>query len=319
MFLLEPDDLCPVCGETVGVCPHFRGGMRLRFWTTLDSTISFPSNTFVSVSRYDREKRVVESDLVIDLDNVPLDVVREAYQAVSHYAERPLLYHSGNKGFHIVVSWESLGLPPGDWTRHYEAFVQSLGIPYDPAPFRYRALIRVPGSVNWKTGYRKRLLTLDQLEDCLDPKVEARYSSGSAERLGAVLQSLDIASSKPTVSANYDVEDDRWIKLTKILPPCVESLYTHGIPAPGTRNQVYHLLASYYRARGMSFEEATSMLEEYALLHSVNTRTPEYARLKAARSTVRTVYGNRHKFSCREARELGLCVETCPLWKGSST
>lgn len=318
MFLLEAGDICPVCGETVGVCPHFREGIRLRFWTTTDATISFPGNVFVSVSRYDREKRVVESDLVIDLDHVSLDVVREAYLAISRYAERPLLYHSGSKGFHIVVPWQSLGLPPGDWTRHYEAFVKSLGIPHDPATFRYRALIRAPGSVNWKTGYRKRLIALDQLEDYLDPKVEARYDSGDAANLGQVLQSLHVTlDASPTVG--YDDGDDRWLNLTKIMPPCVETLYTHGLPAPGTRNQVYHLLASYYRARGMSLDEAVSLLEEYALLHSANTRTSEQGRLKAARSTVKAVYGNRHKFSCREMGELGLCVTTCPLWKGTST
>ena len=316
MFLLESEDLCPVCGEAVGVCSHFRGGIRLRYWTTLDSTLSFPGNAFVSVSRYDRDKRVVESDFIIDLDGVPLEAVREAYLAVNHYVERPLLYYSGSKGFHIVVPAASLNLPPGDWTWHYEAVVQSLGIPYDPATFRYRALIRVPGTVNWKTGRRKRLITLDQLDDYLDSRAEAEYTVGDATGLAEAIKSIavnpDIASAK-----DYDIDDDRWLKLTKILPPCVETLYTQGLPAPGTRNQVYHILASYYRARGVSLEEATAMLEEYALLHNANTRTPEQGRVKAARSTVKAVYHYRHKFSCREVRELGLCVTTCPLWKGT--
>lgn len=116
---------------------------------------------------------------------------------------------------------------------------------------------------------------------------------------------------------DHDTDDHRWINLTKILPPCVQTLYIDGIPTPGTRNQVYHILASYYRARGVSLEEATDMLEEYALLHNANTRTSERGRVKAARSTVNAVYRNEHKFSCREVRELGLCVTTCPLWKGT--
>lgn len=327
MFLLEERDLCPLCREPVGVCRHFpEGGIRLRFWTRVDSTLEFPGNYFVSVSRYDQNRKVVASDLVIDLDHVDLDTVREAYRAVSQYVESPLLYHSGSKGFHIVVPAEALNLPEGDWTPVYETFARSLDIPYDPATFRYRALIRKPGTVNWKTGLPKRLLRLDQLEDYLNSKVQAEYTVGDARRLRDHLLAISAQTlshlnhqTQTGQTAHPDSGDDRWLNLTKIVPPCIQTLYAEGLPAPGTRNAVYHALASYYRARGVSRENAEELLREYAVMHSANTKTPEAARVKSAITTVRTVYRNGHKFSCREVGELGICRTTCPLWKGSST
>lgn len=318
MFQLRPGDLDPRTGRPYEGPPlQQRYACLARFPLRAEGV-----NVYESVARYrvGTAYEEVAADFVIDLDNVQCATVTEVVRLVGKFVESPLLYASGAKGYHIVVPWEALGLPEGDWKGHYRAFVLSHGIPADLSVYRPRSLLRVPGTVNARTGRRKRLIRYEDVEDP-DAK-EVRYDVGDATKLREWL--LQATPAEERAGREPPARDepaseldglDVYVKLRQLgTPDCIQTLYFEGIPAPGLRNATYHTLASYYRSSGKGLEEAQGLVEEFAALHSANTQTPLRQRVAAARETVRAVYRLRHKFSCRRtAAELGVCNQDCPL------
>lgn len=307
MWLLEEGDQCH-CGGRVGECGH--SPFRRRFWTTANLPLRRDGvHEFVSVTKYNSNRQPVAADFVIDLDHVDNATVQQVYNTLSTYVERPLLYHSGNKGYHIVMPSDVLQLPSGNWQPAYRQFMDALKLPYDPSTFRFRALVRIAGSVHARTGYRKRLIDPEHLERAEDPQYVANYTIGSAELLRNAL--LDLQHSPST---QHPKIEDVWHRLVQIgTPLCIQKLYLDGLPGPGTRNQSYHLLASYYRSSGRDENSAKQMLTEFALYHNAHTQSSSRQRINSAIRTVESVYKHGHKFSCKEAATLGLCDSQCPL------
>jgi hypothetical protein len=317
MFQLRPGDLDPRTGRPYEGPPlQQRYACLPSFPLRLDGV-----NEYESIARYrlGTAYEEVAADFVIDLDNVSCSYVTEVLNLVGKFVTFPLLYSSGAKGYHIVVPWEALGLPEGDWKPRYRAFVQSHGIAADLSVYRPRSLLRVPGSVNARTGRRKRLIRPEDVGDPDAREVEVGYAVGDATKLREWLLQASPAEEREPPERDEPVSGwdgmDVYVKLRQLgTPDCVQKLYFDGIPAPGLRNATYHTLASYYRSSGKSLEEAQRLAEEFAALHSANTQTPLRQRVAAARETVRAVYRLRHKFSCRRtATELGICNQDCPL------
>lgn len=321
MFLRQEGDKCDVCGGTVGSCSHKPESKR--FITYAGSRLRVPGyHEFESVAYYEKPFVPVAADFVIDFDNVDLQDVVDAYRMLSEYVERPLLYHSGSKGFHIVVPARVLKLPKSPyWQQVYETFVLGLGIPADTSVYKHRALIRIPGSVHPRTGYRKRLLNPAEIRRYREHSHEARYNVGNAERLRNVLIGLHEEKAwteKGDKAVAQHPTENVYLQLARIgVPMCVEALYDHGIPAPGTRNKVYHILASYYRSIGKDLESAKKLMEAFAEMHGSNTKTGTEERVRLAQQTLLSVYRHQHKFSCSEVKEVGLCNTSCRLYQES--
>jgi hypothetical protein len=267
---------------------------------------------YVSVARFRKPFEEVEADFIIDLDNLPANAVANAVTTLQKYVEQPLLYNSGSKGYHLVVPWRYLELPEGNWKPVYQAFVEAHHIPADLSIYRARSLIRVPGSVNARTGKVKRLI---DYSDIGNPNAEGiNYEVGNASKLREwLLEHRDVIPAQKTYE--YNDNEEVYIKLRRLGTPfCVQTLYFDGIPAPGLRNTTYWTLAAYYRSSGKQQNEAEELLEEYARLHEANTKTPVHQRIAEARRVVDVVYRYKHKFSCRRvATELGVCNPECPL------
>jgi hypothetical protein len=315
MVLLQTGDIDPNTGR-----PYTGPPLRWRYVCTPNFKLDARGmHEYISVGRFRKPFEEVEADFVIDLDNLPVTDVTRVVELLGTFVERPLLYDSGSKGYHLVVPWQALGLPEGNWKPVYQAFVQAHGIPADLSVYRYRSLIRVPGSINARTGRTKKLI---RPEDVGNPDApEVRYEVKDATKLRDWLLAHRETTPATKTSAFNTEHDDVYIKLRRLgTPACVQRLYLDGIPAQGLRNTTYWTLAAYYRSSGKQQSEAEELLEEFARLHEANTHTPLRQRVAESQRIVRTVYRYRHKFSCRRvATELGVCSPACPLLKGSST
>ena len=126
---------------------------------------------------------VLGNDIAFDLDRQPLSMLnlerarKDAVRLLDHMLERSygLRYaaFSGSKGFHLVFDDPDRKIEPDHRSREASIIrrrkalvdeVASLGIRIDSSvTVDTRRIIRLPGTVNSKTGYRCQLLTAEQL------------------------------------------------------------------------------------------------------------------------------------------------------------
>ena len=210
-------------------------------------------------------------------------------------------YHSGAKGYHLVIPLETWSYSSPNWPAVFRALVELLDIQNvaDPSIYKHRAMLRVPGTVNTKTGKRKTLLVNAQ-STRIRPEWEELVRK--AEKMAPNLYSREtVAMGEP------------WTLLQEFNPPCVSKLWLQGLPYKGSRHLAYVHLASFYARRGDAQDEAAYHLSEFARIHGEHTDTPEAARVDAAQRIIRSAYRTGLSFVCQRGRDLGVCEEACPI------
>lgn len=281
-----------------------------------------------------------ESDLIgplyIDLDG---DIANEeGYQKVKQDAlsaisflnnhlkipkEYIRIYFTGSKGFHLIVPYNVFGIQPcNDLNNKYKKIAleineHTLYKTVDTRIYDKKRLIRLPHSINGKTGLYKVPLTEDIL----------RASTYQSIRLYAEKDRTINYEKTKTVEAAKQA----FIKLTTVtqkqrrntntsfinpnyeIPLCVKNIYATGA-LEGSRNNTLIILASSLLQKGVELEDCIETLVKW----DEDKNEPALGE-REVETTVRSAYRNLldgRRYGCASIQELGMCVgKQCKLYK----
>lgn len=235
------------------------------------------------------------------------------------------IYFSGNKGFHVVVPHEALGLKPclniNDIHKRAAMFfkVQFSADTLDTGIYDRRRLFRLPNSINAKSGLHKVPVTIGQLHEFSreqmtewagEPRpfqfVVPRYIPEAARQFAGIVRIKETHKEKPKKKIEIPKKKQRML-------PCVDSILRSSIPK-GSRNRTMVALASSIMQAGYDFEETLEIIEEWNQQNDppVSDHEVQVTVWSAAREIE-----NGRGWGCSSFRELGFCVgDTCRVRKG---
>lgn len=245
-----------------------------------------------------------------------------------------LVWFSGSKGFHLLVSPLALGIEPGvDLTMRYmrpmairlhRELIRRAAPAIEPdlSAYSLPRLLRLPGEINPKSGLFKIPLTLSELQEMELDEIrelataprEIELPPGSTNPVAKaanwwVSQCAKIdedrafrakAANIPGVSLP-PVQRDEPLLATSGLPVCIRRLLRLRAP-PGLRNRCELQLACWARASGKSAERANQILGRWSLRN--RPEKPPDTAIREAAGVIRTVWVHNYHFSCLAARAL---------------
>lgn len=236
------------------------------------------------------------------------------------------IYFSGAKGFHIIVDAKVFGFQP---SRILNKELKKIALYYKAATFTkcidtsiydYRRLLRIPNTINSKTGLYKVIVPYDKLinmsfnelkqyaskpHDII--KKPVKYNKLAAEAFAELISKLD-EQEKRTINTRVAQE---FLKQKKLLP-CVQYLLQNGAPN-GQRNNSTVALANALFQIGHSLEEVTEIIEVWN-----STKNEEPLSLSEIHATINSAYSNTKNnifYGCSAFKELDICVKNCPIHK----
>ena len=184
------------------------------------------------------------------------------------------IYFSGSKGFHVFVGARVLGIQPYEKLNLiYKAFVQHVaskvehGELIDTKIYDCKRLIRVPNSINGKTGFYKIPVTYEELRtltrhDLLDkarlPRKDWVASNELNQHAAARFREYIAKFCRaPRKHKKRQIPTDK-----KKLPPCMRPLLSEQV-ARGGRNSYLAMLASILIQNGYAGDPAMEVLHAW--------------------------------------------------------
>lgn len=236
------------------------------------------------------------------------------------------VYFSGNKGFHVVVPAEILGLTPNvDLNVIYKAIAVNIkeeieATTIDTRIYDRKRLFRMPNSVNGKTGLYKVPVPIDMLWGCTLDTMKKWASKPreihfadplplyySVVRFRSICDKLAKSKEK---TANREKKEFVIPTTPKSLLPCVKKILTTGA-AKGQRNNTTVALASSLLQSGKQLKETIEVLEEWNELNDPpldenelhTTAVSAYSMLKSGKT-----------YGCGVFKDIGMCIgKECKL------
>lgn len=227
------------------------------------------------------------------------------------------IYFSGNKGFHIIVPPEVLGIKPNKKLNHYYKFIaQDLNTftffrTVDTRIYDNKRLFRIPNTINGKTGFYKVPVDIDfvrnaTFQEMLDyastPKKmnfpEAKLVTEANIKFNEAIKKYNELQQTSYISKGL-------YKMRGKPLPCIESILDSGA-TKGNRNNTTMLLASSLFQTGLSFEQVLDKI----LRWNSEKNSPKLSD-KEVISTVRSAeagYTNGKQYGCGAITDLGYCI-----------
>ena len=97
--------------------------------------------------------------LIIDLDD-GIQTAQKLKTILNKKKLAYLVYNSGNKGYHFVIPCKPIFDLEVPYTQ--KVWVQNLNINADLSLYRHNSMVRLPGTINEKTGNRKKLVYINK-------------------------------------------------------------------------------------------------------------------------------------------------------------
>lgn len=234
------------------------------------------------------------------------------------------IYFTGSKGFHLIVSHVVFGIQPcKDLNDKYKRIAldvknYSINKTIDTSIYDKKRLIRLPHSINGKTGLYKVPMTEEilrastylsmKLYASKDRNVTYTESSLIEEARQEFIKLTTIPEKKEKKKVNTSLINPNYE-----IPLCIKYIYSTGA-SQGARNNTLVVLASSLLQKGMDLEECVRVLIEW----DEDKNTPAMGS-NEVEATVRSAYRNLidgRRYGCASITELGMCIgEKCKLFK----
>lgn len=183
------------------------------------------------------------------------------------------IYFSGSKGFHIFVSAKTLGIKPHEKLNIiYKLFVQHMqkivehGELIDTKIYDNKRLIRIPGTVNSKTGLYKIPIQYSELRTIKREELLERartrqpeYKQSTETNVEAAARFRECVQKLAKTSPQRSCGKREIPKTKQSLPVCMRYLLQANV-AEGGRNNYVAMLGSILIQNGYSEEEALNIL-----------------------------------------------------------
>lgn len=284
----------------------------------------------------DTEHDLYTSDFILDVDvkgdldkalAETRDIVRYFQREIGIQPPYPRVWFSGQKGFHIVIHRDILGIQPhvklySLFKRAAEEISKALkvtGIDYNI--YSNRRLMRYPNSIHSKTRLHKielsheelRTLTVDQIKELAKTPREPlkfRFLPVDLSDTGAKWWSALVEHWNNSIQYR-EMQPRAKIKvIKKEYPRCINYLMNTR-PQEGTRNRVTYVLASFLLNQGVSEKEATKKLTEWVEMHYGDEFKKLGERVANTISVIKTVYEAKYFFSCTICQSLDSTTSYC--------
>lgn len=266
----------------------------------------------------DFERLPKSADLYFDFDGLGANEdAKSVYQHLTKNLQVPeaaiKLYHSGSKGYHLIVQWETLGIPPRvDLHDLYRRFAQGLASSevckhgtLDTKIYQPRRILRIVGTVHQKTGALKTRVSLPSLTPLNAPETR-ELGLEVAEHLHKAIVDLETDQRlKESVSLKLPHEF--------LLEPldCVTEALTNGLPE-GSRNEGMYTLALYFRSLGLTKDETRLRLESSGLVSQSGVDPKEI------KTTITSAYNSENRFGLKDSVLTPLVtMRDRERWKGA--
>jgi hypothetical protein len=293
---------------------------------------------FTTAYRYDKEEiRTANmignlyidfdvNDIEVDFNQVREDAIRtiSAFKAIFGIDHTSIqIFFSGNKGVHLVVPAEVLGVQPHDELHMvFKSIAEDMNklVRYETIDTRIYdkvRLFRVPNSIHPKTGYYKVPITLQELQSSSleDLKVLAEqprkpipikrtYNTKANRIYQGYLKEWE--TEKKRMSARRHKGKATTLSF---MPPCIQHILSQGAKE-GKRNNTVAVLASYFLQRGVKEDEALDRTLDWNDEHVI----PQLP-AREIENTVRSIYRAEHRYGCQTLSELSICSTSCKLYK----
>jgi hypothetical protein len=295
------------------------------------------TGVYVSAYRYenaeDKTNSLLIGDLYIDLDiddlkdpsvaHMAFEKIRDDaikvvsfFAAIFHIDESMIhIYYSGQKGIHIIVPYQILGITPMKELNHIfhlvanEAHRMTRYKTVDLRIYDNARLFSLPGGIHPETGRYKIPLTFDELRTLTFDKVkklaqkprhieytEPRYNTKANRVFRSYIESWEKEKEEKAKR-----ENQRGDRKLNFCPPCIESILNRQC-MPGSRNNTAAALTSYFRQRGYSKKKSWNKLQEW---------NNKYAGLpkRELERTFESIFNRDYVYGCSTLEQLGTCLK----------
>ena len=295
---------------------------------------------FTTIQIYESPKQgdnePYDCDFVVDFDGE--DALDHCRRLVNYYMSdlkiKPLIYFSGNKGFHVITARQNWGvLTSPDLNKQWNALAWKLKkelhlVTLDMTLYAKRKMLRVVNSKHhtsklYKIPLRTEELALpiDKIKELAKDKRQLDQTIDKAVSIKAK-QFFDLALSFMEEREPQETHESKDIKFSNP-PPCIEAILREGVFESHTINNVMFRLVAYFKSQGIELLDCTKLIVEW--LQNIK---PEYCSdltsdgqvdMKVlegqAKATIRSIYNNPNAgFSCGGIKSVigdRFCTETC--------
>lgn len=236
------------------------------------------------------------------------------------------LYFSGAKGFHLLVPAEVLGIDYGeDWNLINKAIAESLKENYgvtllDTSIYDKRRLLRMPGSINFKSRLYKISLCFDEF-DKISLKQLREQAKAKPTKPKDVMYVLNIEASQAfndfikdfrIEQKNEEKKESAPLTFSSDSPllPCIEKALKTNCPE-GYRNKTAFLLASSLLQRKCSIQDIEEKLGTWNRNNDVPLSSAELQVI--INNAVSNDNKDKNHYGCKVFQDEGLCIANCSL------
>lgn len=267
-----------------------------------------------------------ESDyslLKSDLQNI-VSYLDTNYGIPSNYIK---YYFTGKKGFHLIISPDIFDiLPDNNLNVYYKEIAKELNRAtqtqlIDTKIYDKKRLLRLPNSINSKTGLYKVPVTYDQINNMSFAEMK-QYASTAKPLIQVETSPCEKAINrlkeiKELITKPKQKNTDINIKVKPIddiePPSCIFNILDNGAQE-GNRNNTTIILASSFFQCGASYQETLDLITQWNELKN-DPALPEAEVVTTVASAYQQVKSGR-RYGCNSIKECGLCVGgDCRLFK----
>ena len=261
--------------------------------------------------------------LIKDL-NLIVTHLKFAYGIPSQYMK---FYFTGKKGFHILIPSKIFNAKPNKMLHMiYKEIAKELNEHtitkcVDTKIYDTKRLLRLPNSINSKSGKYKVPITYEQIQrftyediqeyaskpkETVSTKEEPLPMNKAINKYGEIAESIVLKKQKKLfIPTNVDIENITF-------PSCIQSLYRNGA-LEGQRNHSTIMLASAFIQKGISLNDTMHMVHKWnAERNSPSLDDTEVT--ITVNSAYEQVQGGR-RYGCTAIKEMGLCDNKCTIKK----
>jgi len=286
------------------------------------------------------EDEVYTSDFIIDIDvkdnlkkalGTTRDILKYFQRDLGIDPPYPRVWFSGQKGFHVLVHKDILGIKPHSQLQQMfrlatEQISRVLDVKeIDTKIYSKRRVMRFPNSIHPETRLYKIELTHEELMTLDENQIreKARQPRGPLP----IKMRFEPVDPMPMAIAWWAEILKNWnnriqhaeLKPRKQLviqphgkfPKCMQHLLNTSAPE-GHRNKATYVMASFFANQGFTSEETTTLLTEWVGNHyDKDGERKLRERLANTESVVRTVYEGNYSFICSVCQNIDPGVSYC--------
>lgn len=277
------------------------------------------------------DNAMLYGDLYLDFDdidcydNVKVDalIALSYLKIVYHIKEDQVkIFFSGNKGVHIVVPADILGVTPTSELNHiFKNIALSINTfsknkTIDTQIYDNKRMFRVPNSLHEKSNLYKVPITFNELKNLSEEQIKNLAKQPRQIQTKEITKINNIARqafqkniTEYEANKKEAKKDKKYNAKLKVIPPCVQCLIDNGAQE-GQRNISIACLASFYRNYGKSLNETTDIISDWNSRNYVPTGEVELQK------TVRSIFTSQKSYGCSTLKLISDCnINKCQLIK----